>query len=382
MHRSSFLLALALIACGDDSSPAPKLAVPTRMAIVADWLNGSISYLDLDALARGASTRAELAPVVIPLPEYPPGPIDVAITPDKRTALVSSSTGFFAIPGAGLLIGNANLPTGPGKLLMLDIDSGEVKAALDAGPGPMAIAITPDGKRAIAANLGSGDLGSANASLVVVDVEARTILDSIPVGSFAEEVAFDETGTVGILSYGTAGSVRTFKVADPRGTLSPEIKLPGDSAGVAFFPGTKVAYVVQAPSILDIVGGGAPLAGYTLVDADTGRVVEDFRSPEGAVGYPVTAAKNRDSLLVPVTFDGRLVLREYKLSGDKAMLVDSIDIGEASLLAALGIAYDGDKTALIAWPSARSLVAVDLAAKTSRVIPWGDAAGPADVAFR
>lgn len=323
MNRSTLLpalgLCLAVFACSDDDggdADGSAPVVPTKLAIVADWLNGSLSYVDVDKLAAGTA-RDALVTATVDLSAYPPGPIDLAITPDKKTALVSSSTGFFAIPGSSFLLGGVTLPSGPGKLLWVDIASGKVAAELDAGPGPMAIQITPDGKRAVAANFGSGSLSNADGTLVVLDLESKQVIDRVPAGLFPEELAFDETGTVAIYGYGSAGSLRSFSVADPRGTLSSEIALKGDSAGVAFFPGTKIAFAVQAPSVLDIVGGGASNGGYSVVDVSAPmapKVLQDVR-PDDAIGYPVVAAKNRGSVLVPVSQGGRLLLREYKLAG-------------------------------------------------------------------
>ncbi|MET0287013.1 MAG: hypothetical protein ABW352_21195 [Polyangiales bacterium] len=360
------------------------MEVPEKLALVADWFNGSLSYVDATKLAT-ATTREQLVTSTVDLKAYPPGPVDVAVTPDGKTALVSSSTSFFAIPAAGFLIGVNNIPTGPGQLLMLDVASGKVTAKLEGGPGPMAIQITPDSKRAVAVNFGSGMLGTADSSLVVIDLEKKQVTDTIPAGMFAEELAFDETGTVAIYGFGDAGSFRTFGVADPRNTQSAEIKLEGDSAGVAFFPGTKIAFGVQAPAVTALLTGGDAKGGYTIIDvADPKlpKVLEDVRLDESPIGYPVVPAKNRNSVLVPTTVNSRLVLREYKLENNKAVLAGSIDIGEASLLSALGAAYDGDHTAVLAWPGKKALVVVDLTAKTSRLIDWLPEAGPADVTFR
>jgi uncharacterized protein (UPF0303 family) len=88
-------------------------------------------------------------------------------------------------------------------------------------------------------------------------------------------------------------------------------------------------------------------------------------------------------VLLPATVAGRLVVREYKLEGGSVRLTSTIDIADASLLAGLGTAYDEDHTLLIAWAAQRSLVAVDLTAGTSRIIPWlAGAAGPADIVVR
>ena len=373
--------ALALSACGggDGSGDSdggtgventPKVVVPAKLAIVADWLNRSLSYVDVDALATGA-TRDAVVTSTISLPDDAPGPLEVALTPDKKTALVTVSAGFFSIPLAGTLIGANNLPTDPGKLLFLDVDSGKVTGEI-ALMSPTGIAITPDGARAFVTNFSSSNM-------VIVDLASKAVTSTVTLDVYPEEIVFDETGTVGILGDSAQGSAHTFSVADPANTLTPVV-LDGDSAGLAFFPGTKVAFMVQAPNPLSLVGGFSVI---DVSDPKAPKLLQDERLDPAPIGYPATAAKNRQSVLVPTTVEGRLVLREYKLQDGKAILGTTIDIEDATLLSALGIAYDGDHTALIAWPRQRALVAVDLNAGTSKVIPWLiDQPGPAGAVFR
>jgi hypothetical protein len=85
-----------------------------------------------------------------------------------------------------------------------------------------------------------------------IDVKARSVLERVPVGPFSEEIALHDSGEVGIFSYSALGNVRTFAPSDFAGTLSRDVELPGDAAGVAFFPGTKIAYVVRAPNPLTL----------------------------------------------------------------------------------------------------------------------------------
>jgi hypothetical protein len=58
-------------------------------------------------------------------------------------------------------------------------------------------------------------------------------------------------------------------------------------------------------------------------------------------------------------------------------------VGEAQLLSALGVSFDGAHSAIMARPGSRSLVITDLDAASSKVVPWQqDVAGPADVVVR
>jgi len=355
--------------------PDAAPSVPAgKLVISADWLARSITFADRDKLEAQGATRSTAMLGELKLPDYAPGPLELELTPDKRTLLVSVSAGFFSIPGAGIAVNAGNIPQGPGKLLFVDVESRKVEAALDTGDGPMGAACTPDGKRAFVAHFGSGDVA-------IVDLAQHKVLSRVSVGSFAEELAFDDTGTVGVVGYSAAGSVRTFGVEDMEGTLSPSVDLTGDSAGIAFFPGTKIAMVAQtANAIL------SQASGYTLIDVSDPRmprVLEDVRKDDGIICYPLVATGARGTLLMPVTQGGRLVLREYALGGEKVSLRQSIDVGEAQLLSALGVSFDGAHSAIMARPGSRSLVITDLDAASSKVVPWQqDVAGPADVVVR
>lgn len=371
---------LALVGCEDDTDAtqsdggrATGLMPPSELAITADWLQQTLSYVDLGALRSGATERDAVVTDIIELPDYAPGPLQIELTPDGTTALVSVSGGFFRIPGAGLLVNASMLAADEGTLLFVDVDTGQVSGSLDTGDDPMGIAITPDGAQAFVAHFSSGNIA-------VVDVPGQQVTESFDVGVYAEEIALDDTGSVGIVGYSTDGSVRTFGVADPSGSLSPQVQLDGDSAGVAFFPGTKKALVVQAPNPLSISSG------YTLVDASDPSapvVLEDVRFDNMVTAYPAVSAPARGSVIVPSTVDGRLVVREYVLEAGEVSLKQSIDVTEANLLSALGVNYDGDRTVVMTLTADRTLAVADLDSGEVGLVPWPeDRAGPADVVIR
>lgn len=237
----------------------------------------------------------------------------------------------------------------------------------------MGVAITPDDKRAFVAHFTSGDIS-------IVDLDTYQVQESVPIGAFPEEIAFDDTGTVGIVGYSTRGSVRTFSTNDLAGSLSPEVALEGDSAGVAFFPGTKVAFVVQAPNPL------SPSAGYSLIDVTDPRapvVLKDVRAPVLDVAYPALAATARGTVLVPITKGGKLLLQEYMLQGKDVTVTQTLEVADAQLLSAVGLAYDGADTVLMALTAQRALSVTNLSTGKSHVIPWEQGrAGPSDVIIR
>jgi hypothetical protein len=385
MHARRLLaLCLLVSACGSDSESGGT-PVPDQLALVTDWAQGTLSIVDYEKLLAADSTRASATVRTVDLSAYPPGPMDVAITPDRKQALVSCSTNFF-VQGADTFILGTSLPAGNGGLVLVDLERAEVVKEIGNIQNPTTIAFTKDGKRAVVVGFGSGQLG-APGSLEVVDLEKQEVVQSVTVGTFPEELALDETGEVGMFSFGTQGQLRAFLPSDPS-KLSPEISLPGDTAGLAFFPGTKTVFAIQAVDILGTLGGGSSNGGYTIVDASDPLapvVTDDVRLEDSPVGYPVTAAPNRGTVLTAVTVKGRLVLREYALEDGKAKLVKSVDLAQSdALFAALSVTYDGDHTALLTWPRNKQVIAVDLTSDDVRTIDWSapnGKVGPADIAL-
>ena len=91
------------------------------------------------------------------------------------------------------------------------------------GDSPMGIVITRDGKRAFV---------GPRRGLLRQRRHRETYLRQVQTGSqFNEELAIDDSGTVGILSYGPAGNCVTFSVDDPAGQLGATLALTGDAGG-------------------------------------------------------------------------------------------------------------------------------------------------------
>ncbi len=388
-------LALAL-GCGSDSSSgdsdnndkgpedkpndAVKVEHPEPLVITADWIAGTLSFASFDALADKDATKADAVTSTLDLSKYKPGPLSLELSPDGKKLLVAVSTGFFAIPLAGqLLLDDPNIPAGDaGSLLIIDVDTQKVEAELKTGNSPIGIAITPDSKRALVSHFGTGDMS-------IIDLVENKIESTFEVGLFAEEIAFDDTGTVGIIGLSEAGDVRTFAVADPEGTMSEPVKIVDDSAGVAFFPGTKKALAVQAPSPLTALTQGFS-AGYALIDVSdpaAPRVLEDVRWPKLVGVYPAMPAPNRKTVIVPTAEDDIFTVREYELDGDKVKLKQSIEVGEAKWIGALGLAYDGKDTVVMASPGKRALIVTNLETGDTHTVDWDQKrAGPSDVVYR
>jgi len=379
------LLVLSLAGCSDDGDADGDTDAAVAMdagheptaesqALVSDWLNRRLDLIDVEALQEGA-TREDALLKSLDLSDYEQAPINAEVTPDGKLALVSLSDGFFALSVAGFLVGAVDIPTTPGSVLFVDMESFEVVGELATGDGPMGIAFTEGGKKAVVAHFGSP-------FLALVDVEEQTVIEEIEIGPFSEEIALDDSGEVGIVAYSASGNVRTFGTDDVPGTISEGVELVGDSAGVAFFPGTKTAYVVEAPNpLLSVVGG------HTIVDvSDPGApvVLDDVRSDLAPIAYPAIPVPARGTVVVPTTPTGKLVIDEYALTDEgKPELMQQLEVGPASkLLGAYGATLDASGRVLLSVPGDHQIVVADLDTGSFFAVDWqGTAAGPMDVAI-
>ncbi len=319
--------------------------------ITADFLNQTLSVVDLNKFKDGAK-RSDVLVGTVDLSKYTPGPLALGITPDGKTALVSISGGWLG--------SFTTVPAGNGTLLFVDIATRTVTKELYTGSSPMGIVVLPDGKHALVGQY-------SESYIALVDIEKQTFTQ-VPTGqSFNEELAIDDTGTVGILSYGPAGNVATFPVATPT-MIGATAGLTGDAAGVAFFPGTKSAYVVQSATALTGQVGGHNVINVSNpaspVATDNIRI-----SSNCPTWYPVTAVPSRKSVAFPATASSMLSVIEMKLNGDTAMQVQSVPVGMASTLA-YGASTAPDGRVLVAVPTEHYVAVVDLVAAKSFMVPW------------
>lgn len=330
--------------------------------MTCDWLDRRLSFVDLAKLEQGAS-REDALLGELDLSAYEAAPLEMAIVPGTHTAIVSLSAGFFSLsPLAGVIVDATDIPTDPGKLLFVDLDTREVTGELVTGNHPMSVAFTSDGKRAFVTNFGTPEVTE-------IDVETRSIIKSVNVGVYSEAIVLDDSGEVGIFSYSAAGNVRTFGASNFEATLSPPVALEGDSAGVAFFPGTKLAYVVHSPTPLTNGGGHALI---DVSDPQQPQVLENVRTAMAPYAYPALSHADRDSVIVPGTLDGTVRVDEITLDEQgAAQVAQSIEVGSADLLGAYGMEIGKDGRVWLASPAARGLIAVDLETQSSYPVAWG-----------
>ena len=264
-------LSLVLSACSDGGtgsdagSDADTGAV--RLVVTADWLNQSLTLFDYDLLTDGV-TGANFATVdTVDLSTYEPGPLEVEITPDGTTALVSVSPGFF---GSGVTNGLVGMPTvaDDGRLLVVDLETRTVAAELFTAHVPMGIAISADGTRAYTANYGTDS--TAGNTMSIIDIPGLAVIEDITVGRRPEQVALSPDGSLGIINLASDDGVVVFQTADPSGTLSLTVPTGNDPSGVAFVSDTRAIVANSLSSDFTLVGTDDPNAPTVVRTAPAG----------------------------------------------------------------------------------------------------------------
>jgi DNA-binding beta-propeller fold protein YncE len=166
----------------------------------------------------------------------------VAITPDGKRALAAKA--------------NAN------KIALLSIDGGKVtydKRDLPVGVYPYNLGVTPDGKLAITADNGAGGGSDGNVDMVsVIDLEANParVIDHVVIGDAPEGFAISPKGgfAVAVLLQGSnadkkafyyhpGGAVVALKIDGKKVAKTGEVQVGGLPEGVAFSPDGNYLYV-------------------------------------------------------------------------------------------------------------------------------------------
>lgn len=348
---------------GDDTAASADStstgAGPRRWVVTADFLAGTLSLLDYDALVAGVRDRDALLVDTIDLSAYAPGPIEVEIAPDGHTALVSISPGFFdTFVGQAIGITDIELT---GTALVVDLDTREIVTELQTPHVPLGFVFTPDGTRALSANFGFS--GATGSTVSIIDLATLEIVENLEVGGGPEQLSVDETGELVIVNVDELDAIRVFALSDPSGTLSEPVVTADDPSGVAFVPGTSLAMVANSLgdngwSIIDVSDPSAPVV------VDTTISVPGF--PYGATWVPgstdvlMTLASDPNTTIVrldPTTTPASIVwMQDAPLRSFPLGIAVDVDAGIGVFGAvggdALGIVpLDGGAIESIPWPS-------------------------------
>jgi DNA-binding beta-propeller fold protein YncE len=168
------------------------------LALVANRADDSVSVLSIDGKTVKLVDKVSLAGPAATA--VPATPSAVAITPDGKRALVVKS--------------------GANRVAVLDIDGQKVSYAkvdgknydMASGLTPLNVQVTPDGKLAIVANMGGGQDGQVD-TVAVIDLQADPprVIDQVVVGDGPEGLAMSPVGgyAASIILNGTGGTPKT-----------------------------------------------------------------------------------------------------------------------------------------------------------------------------
>jgi DNA-binding beta-propeller fold protein YncE len=197
--------------------------------------NGNVSQYSIDPLTGALSPKTP--------PTVPAGlePVQVAVTPDGKSAYVTNDNGG----GAGGSISQYNIDPVTGAL------SPKTPASVPA-VGPYGIAVSPDGKNAYAANLGGNTVSQFSIDPVTGALSPKTPATA-PAGIEPVGVAVTPDGKSAYVTnfnnFAPTGTVSQYDIDPVTGTLSP--KNPATVSSGPSPTGIAVRPLPRAPTSKD-----------------------------------------------------------------------------------------------------------------------------------
>lgn len=158
---------------------------------------------------------------------------------------------------------------------LIDVATGEVRATLPTGVGPHEVAVSPDGRRAVVADYGTGD--APGGTLTLIDVAAGNVLSTIDLGEYQRPhgMAWPEDDALFV----TAEAQKVLLRVDP-----------GTGTVVRAYPtGQEVSHMVAvAPDVSRAFVANIGSGTVTAIDLTSGEKLGDVATGEGAEGIAVT----------------------------------------------------------------------------------------------
>jgi YVTN family beta-propeller protein len=163
---------------------------------------------------------------------------------------------------------------------LVDVASGEVRATLPTGVGPHEVAVSPDGRRAVVADYGTGE--APGGTLTLIDVAAGKVLSTIDLGEYRRPhgMAWPEEDALFV----TAEAQKALLRVDPGGGTVTRAFSTGQEIShmVAVAPDASRAFVAN-------IGSGT----VTAIDLASGEKLVDVATGEGSEGIAVTPDGSR-----------------------------------------------------------------------------------------
>ncbi len=355
-----------------DSTDTGEAPRPERLVVTADWLTKRLSLLDYAAIQAGATTREEALWREVDLSAWEPGPLELALTPDGQSALVAVSPGFFTGVIGGLL-GATDLPPG-GSLILVELETGALIHEFQTANSPMHPVITADGLTAWVTNYGGDGPSDVGSTVAKLDLVAGTVELEFEVGSRPHQLDLSADESLAITATASDGAVQLFGTADPLASLSSDLITSGDTGwAVLLDDGSQRAFSANSLST----------SSYSVLDV---------ADPMVPVLIETVALATVPYAAQPIGDGRRMLMTGVDLASEEIHLYE-IDLGapgDPSTVTRdltlpgggfpLGMVYvPEDELVLIPAPGDNLLLVVSLADDSARAITWQDVTGPSYV---
>lgn len=364
--RKAICSLLLCAACAEEPAEPECPGAPSdeRLVVTADWLNGTLTLFGYDRLVDPLCSAEDAMVGTIDLSAYPPGPLELEITPDGTRALVSVGAGFLPSFGIG---GDEVMPGG--TLLVVDLVARMVLREIPHDKARMGMAMNPDGRTAYVAYYGT--VGAPDTMMRVVDMELGAITAAVELGGIPEQISLSPDAAIGVVNVDGADGVRAFQTSDPLTTLSPVTMTGVDPSGSAFFAERRAIVansVTLSLSIVDVSSPAAPVVDFTLPMTGLAIPYGITRLPETSTVLVTTQSDAGALAVVDAGSEPPAISHEIPLAG-----------GSFPLVAAVG---SQSRFAFVAHPSDRVLSIVDLEKRQARGVSWLTRPGPTYVAVQ
>ncbi len=368
MRCLAVLLAALAVGCGskpDDAAPAVCPAFGARRVVTADWLNRSLTLLDYGRAVSAACTVDSAIVGKVDLAAYPPGPIELALSGDGKRALVAVGPGSVA-----MFLTDQPVPAG-GALLIVDLDARKVTAEVKTSAIAEGVAVSPDGKTGWAALF--GDSAAPGGSIAKIDLASAAVTETKVFGR-PKQIAVSADGSLGIVSLADNGTVRIFDTSDVPGTIGAPITTGADPSGAAFVGPTGITAVVANAlsfdyAVLDVEGTSGKLRAKGSLGA--------LASPYGVAAIPSKIPGKHLAIVTSFVPTARLHVIDTVAAPATPQLPIELEGGAYPL----AVAVDREGAfAFVAHGRDHALSVVDLQTRTARTLRWLAAAGPTYVA--
>ena len=233
MSSSTLSVLPAATLSGKTSISLPQNLYPGgygQIAVTADgrsaWIVNEALWVAVADLGSGTSRRIQLDL----------RPRDVAVSRDGRTVYLAGCKQYCTT----------------GTIELIDPTSGNVRAAIDVGPAPYRLALSPDGRFAYTTDLGGP-------SLSVVDLSGAKATATVPVGAESTGLAVSADGA---RVYVAAKQSRTLTIVrGDGGAVLATVSLSGMPSDVVLSPDGQRAYVATSAPDAVLVFDTRRLAG-------------------------------------------------------------------------------------------------------------------------